>query len=100
MLRSARDFFHERNVVEVDCPALSSSSPIDLHIDVMKVALNKGEIGYLHTSPEYGMKRLLSPTSAISIRSATSFAMEKSDRSTIPNSPWQSGTGSALPLSR
>ena len=60
MLRNARDFFHERNVMEVDCPALSSSSPIDLHIDVMKVALNKNETGYLHTSPEYGMKRLLS----------------------------------------
>jgi lysyl-tRNA synthetase class 2 len=59
MLREARNFFHERGVLEVDCPALSSSSPIDLHIDVMKVALNKGETGYLHTSPEYGMKRLL-----------------------------------------
>lgn len=60
MLRKARDFFYARNVLEVDCPALSPSSPIDLHIDVMKVALNKNETGYLHTSPEYGMKRLLS----------------------------------------
>lgn len=59
MLGKARHFFYERNVTEVDCPALSVSSPIDLHIDVMKVALNKGETGYLHTSPEYGMKRLL-----------------------------------------
>lgn len=60
MLRKARDFFHEKNVMEVDCPGLSASSPIDLHIDVMKVLLSKNEIGYLHTSPEYGMKRLLS----------------------------------------
>ncbi len=60
MLRNARDFFHERNVMEVDCPALSPAAPIDLHIDVMKVALKNEQIGYLHTSPEYGMKRLLS----------------------------------------
>lgn len=61
MLRKARDFFHARDVMEVDCPALSPAAPIDLHIDVMKVALNlKTAVGYLHTSPEYGMKRLLS----------------------------------------
>lgn len=61
MLRKARDFFHVRDVIEVDCPALSPAAPIDLHIDVMKVALNLNTaVGYLHTSPEYGMKRLLS----------------------------------------
>jgi lysyl-tRNA synthetase class 2 len=59
MLRRARLFFHERKVMEVDCPALSRAAPIDLHIDVMKVALQSGRLGYLHTSPEYGMKRLL-----------------------------------------
>ena len=60
MLRKARAFFETKGVLEVDCPALSASSPIDLHIDVMKVPLKTGETGYLHTSPEYGMKRLLS----------------------------------------
>jgi elongation factor P--(R)-beta-lysine ligase len=60
MFYKARQFFHHRNVMEVDCPALSLSAPIDLHIDVMKVALKNGQTGYLHTSPEYGMKRLLS----------------------------------------
>lgn len=60
MLRIARDFFHDKNVLEVDCPALSPAAPIDLHIDVMKVSLNNTETAYLHTSPEYGMKRLLS----------------------------------------
>ncbi len=60
LLGKARAFFAERGVIEVDCPALSHASPIDLHIDVMAVAVNKTEIGYLHTSPEYGMKRLLS----------------------------------------
>ncbi len=59
MLRQARSFFFERDVLEVDCPALSSSACVDQHIDVMKVDLGSGQTGYLHTSPEYGMKRLL-----------------------------------------
>ena len=59
MLHKARAFFAERNVMEVDCPALSQSAPIDLHIDVMKVAQKNNQPGYLHTSPEYGMKRLI-----------------------------------------
>ncbi len=59
MLQKARAFFAERNVMEVDCPALSQSAPVDLHIDVMKVSLKNDQTGYLHTSPEYGMKRLL-----------------------------------------
>lgn len=46
--------------MEVDCPALSKSAPIAAHIDVMQLHLAGGQIGYLHTSAEYGMKRLLS----------------------------------------
>lgn len=59
LLAKVRNFFFRRKVVEVDCPALSLTAPIDPHIDVMKVCLND-KIGYLHTSPEYRMKRLLS----------------------------------------
>ncbi len=60
LFQKARSFFSERNILEVDCPALSQAAPIDLHIDVMAIPLQNGETGYLHTSPEYGMKRLLS----------------------------------------
>ncbi len=59
MLAKARAFFFDRQVMEVDCPALSHAAPIDLHIDVMKVAIKNNTLGYLHTSAEYGMKRLL-----------------------------------------
>jgi lysyl-tRNA synthetase class 2 len=59
MLQKARAFFAERNVMETDCPALSQSAPVDLHIDVMKVAAKNEQTSYLHTSPEYGMKRLI-----------------------------------------
>jgi elongation factor P--(R)-beta-lysine ligase len=60
MLKKARSFFEERGVLEVDCPALNRFAPVDKNIDVMKVLFKNGSHGFLHTSPEYGMKRLLS----------------------------------------
>lgn len=60
MLQKARLFFAKRKILEVDCPILSKHATIDAHIDVMKTEVCNDEIGYLHTSPEYGMKRLLS----------------------------------------
>ncbi len=59
MFSQARAFFGQRNVIEVDCPALSFAAPIDRYIDVMQVTLENKKTAYLHTSPEYGMKRLL-----------------------------------------
>lgn len=59
MLAAVRRFFFKRNVMEVDTPILSSTAPIDLHLEVMTVLLEDGTTGYLHTSAEYGMKRLL-----------------------------------------
>ncbi len=58
MLSKARAFFLERNILEVDCPILSPASSVDLHIDVMSLQ-HQGQSFYLHTSPEYRMKRLL-----------------------------------------
>ncbi|MEI6242793.1 MAG: EF-P lysine aminoacylase EpmA, partial [Chlamydiota bacterium] len=60
MLWKARRFFSEKNILEVDCPSLTQKPSIDTHIDVMSTWVREGEIGYLHTSPEYAMKRLLS----------------------------------------
>lgn len=59
MLAKTRSFFAERNILEVDCPLLSASASVDAHIDLIK-ASPLGETRYLHSSPEYGMKRLLS----------------------------------------
>lgn len=58
MLSKVRSFFSSKNVLEVDTPILSHSAPIDEHIEVMCVDLQSTK-GYLHTSPEYAMKRLL-----------------------------------------
>ena len=59
MLANARQFFADRNVLEVDCPALSAYPTIDSNIDVIPAYVTPSEIGYLHTSPEYAMKQLL-----------------------------------------
>lgn len=58
-LARARTFFAERNVLEVDTPALSKATSVDLYIDPLAVQCCN-ETAYLHTSPEYRMKRLLS----------------------------------------
>lgn len=58
MLARARAFFAQRSVLEVDCPLLSASASVDAHIDLIP-AFPKGGQRYLHSSPEYGMKRLL-----------------------------------------
>lgn len=59
MLKAARTFFEERAVLEVDCPILTAQASVDAHIDLI-VALYRGvEKRYMHSSPEYGMKRLL-----------------------------------------
>jgi elongation factor P--(R)-beta-lysine ligase len=59
-LQKARLFFIEKGILEVDTPILSTKAPIDEHIDIMSVCLSDRETGYLHSSPEYAMKRLLS----------------------------------------
>src|SRR4029079_13836205 len=58
MLAQARKFFYERGVVEVDCPLITAAASVDLHIDLIPTIHETGQ-RYLHSSPEYGMKRLL-----------------------------------------
>jgi lysyl-tRNA synthetase class 2 len=58
-LKEVRAFFEEHDVLEVDTPLLSKYAPIDTHIDLFSVDLSENETGYLHSSPEYGMKKLL-----------------------------------------
>jgi elongation factor P--(R)-beta-lysine ligase len=60
LLAAARGFFAERGVLEVDTPALVRHGVTDVHLQSAQVQL-PGETSalYLHTSPEYAMKRLL-----------------------------------------
>lgn len=59
MLECVRQFFKERGVIEVDCPLLTQKASVDVHIDLIPAIYNGAETRYLHSSPEYGMKRLL-----------------------------------------
>jgi len=56
MLAELRAFFAKRNVLEVETPALSQAANTDPYIE--SFALDSGQ-RFLHTSPEYAMKRLL-----------------------------------------
>jgi elongation factor P--(R)-beta-lysine ligase len=59
MLCTCRHFFAKKKIMEVDVPILSHTSSVDVHIDPIQ-ATCCGRAAYMHTSPEYGMKRLLS----------------------------------------
>jgi len=59
MLGRARRFFRERDVLEVDTPALGQFAASDPNIDSLRVATPRGDTLYLQTSPESFMKRLL-----------------------------------------
>lgn len=61
LLRRVRDYFAAANVLEVDTPALSSCAVSDVQIESFGIegsAISKRPL-YLHTSPEFCMKRLL-----------------------------------------
>jgi elongation factor P--(R)-beta-lysine ligase len=55
LLARMRTFFAARGVLEVDTPVLSAHGTVDVHIDSLRTAEGR----WLHTSPEFAMKRLL-----------------------------------------
>lgn len=62
LLEKIRRFMHERAILEVDTPILSWASIPDPNIDSVSTSLSirgASRPGYLHTSPEFCMKRLL-----------------------------------------
>ena len=59
MLYGIRAFFLQQKVLEVETPALSQFGNTDPFIESIKCSPSESEIRYLHTSPEYPMKRLL-----------------------------------------
>ncbi|MCL6269629.1 EF-P lysine aminoacylase EpmA [Sansalvadorimonas sp. 2012CJ34-2] len=64
LLRGIRNYFHAEDVMEVETPMLSRSATVDPHIDSFQASFcplgtDIQETLYLHTSPEFPMKRLL-----------------------------------------
>lgn len=61
MLQRVRRYFEAAGVLEVDTPALSPYAASDTHIESFEIpqSLLSSRALYLHTSPEFCMKRLL-----------------------------------------
>ena len=62
MYAQLRQFFAERNVLEVETPVLSQAGVTDVHLASVQALRHIGgrkQTHYLQTSPEFAMKRLL-----------------------------------------
>ena len=65
LLARVREFFAARGVLEVDTPLIINAPVSDVHLHSARVELSADVAGspparlFLHTSPEYAMKRLL-----------------------------------------
>ncbi len=62
MLSDIRAFFVPREVLEVETPLLSCAGNSDVYIESLSMTVDFGEglvTGYMQTSPEFAMKRLL-----------------------------------------
>src|SRR5947209_7600882 len=64
ILAAVRRFFADRGSVEVDTPALQVSPGLEPHLRAFATELHDPQTGwraarYLHTSPEFAMKKLL-----------------------------------------
>lgn len=57
LVAAARSFFDARGLLEVDTPVVVRHGVTDVHLASLPLAVPAG--GFLHTSPEYAMKRLL-----------------------------------------
>ena len=64
LLQTVRAFFYAQNLCEVDTPCLSIAAAPDVHLHSLSTQVQvpgkkNTQTFYLHTSPEYPMKRLL-----------------------------------------
>lgn len=71
-----RHWFHQRNILEVDVAALNLWANTDPNIDSLRVVQG----GFLHTSPEFGMKRLLAQGSGDIYQMSHVFRAEEAGR--------------------
>jgi lysyl-tRNA synthetase class 2 len=82
ILRTIREFFYVRNVMEVETPSLSAASVTDVHLASFSTSfVGPGHAGglplYLQTSPEFAMKRLLAAGSGAIFQLCKAFRNEE-----------------------
>ena len=76
LLRQIRLFFADRQVLEVDTPILATTIGTDTALDPVRASFTldgREQTGYLQTSPEFPMKRLLAAGSGPIFQLARSF---------------------------
>ncbi|MGR5066028.1 elongation factor P--(R)-beta-lysine ligase [Photobacterium sp. DNB22_13_2] len=85
ILAMIRHFFAQREVLEVDTPAMSQATVTDIHLHTFQTTFvgpgfADGQQLYLMTSPEFHMKRLLAAGSGAIYQICKSFRNEESGR--------------------
>jgi elongation factor P--(R)-beta-lysine ligase len=83
VLQSIRAFFAERDVLEVETPILSKSAITDPQLESFVTQFNQCDY-YLHTSPEFYMKRLLAAGSGDIYQIARVFRVDEQGRNHNP----------------
>lgn len=80
IMAQVRQFFSERDILEVETPLLSQYSVTDRYMKSFAVKDFMGEEGYLQTSPEYAMKRLLAAGSGSIYQICKAFRQDELGR--------------------
>lgn len=85
LLARTRSFFRERGVLEVETPVLSAAAATEPHVESFRTEFRgpgapEGRPLYLHTSPEFPMKRLLAAGSGPIYQIARVFRQGESGR--------------------
>ncbi len=89
IINRVRTFFVDRDVMEVDTPALSHATVTDIHLHTFQTnfvgpGYANGQQLYLMTSPEFHMKRLLAAGSGSIFQISKAFRNEESGRNHNP----------------
>lgn len=85
LIASIRQFFAQRNVLEVDTPAMSHATVTDVHLHTFQTQFvgpgyAQGSPLFLMTSPEFHMKRLLAAGSGCIYQLGKAFRNEENGR--------------------